>query len=92
MKKKFFPFIFLGTQIALVLLYIYQKSYAIQLSYQKQKYEKYKNELINKKQSLEQDLYHIKDKKNIKQYALQHLKFKQIRLTDVKKIDSTTEL
>lgn len=87
MKKKLFPFIFGAAQVIIILLYIYQKSYGIQLSYQKQKYEKQKSELFNQKQQLEQELYAVQDKATIKKYALEHLKFKQIKLSHIKRLE-----
>jgi len=71
MKKSAFMILFIGLQIFLIFFYIYHRSSLIKLSYQKQKYEKKKLQLNQKKQELKQELHASHDLAQIKNFAVQ---------------------
>lgn len=87
MKKNIFTPIFIFTQLFFIFFYIYQNSYAIKLSYQKQKQEKQISTLRTKKQKLKQELIYLKDKDVIKKFAQEDLNLQLIKLNQIKKLD-----
>lgn len=87
MKKKLSFLAFILVQLFFVFFYIYNSSYGIKLSYQKQKKEKEINKLNLKKQKLKQDLICLKDKSYIKKYAKENLKLESINLSQVKRLE-----
>ena len=60
---------FITLQVLFTFLYIHKQSWYIQLIYQKQKYEKQKTNLIERKHQLQQELYARKDLRSAKDYA-----------------------
>lgn len=85
MKKPAFTILFTGIQIFLVFFYIHHRSLLIQLSYQKQKYEKRKAHLNQKTLELKQELHATHDLARIKNFALQsHMK--KITLDQIKAV------
>lgn len=89
MKRLSFMFIFVTTQVFLIVLQIYKQSHRIQLFYEKQKNETYKAELLLKRQELTQQLYALKDHGRIKQYAEQELKMQPVKLGQIQKMTVT---
>lgn len=83
MKKNKFIFLFLGIQLFLVFFYIFKESQIIKLSYEKQKYEKEKQDLLEHKKQCLHTLHILKNKNHIKEYALKNnmesLKLKAIK-------------
>ena len=71
MKKQAFIILFISVQLFLVFFYIHHQSLAIKLSFQKQKHEKQKLELAQKKQKLKQELHACHDLAHIKEFATQ---------------------
>lgn len=90
MKRPYFITIFLGTQVFLVFFQIHKHSKMIRLSYQKQKSEQRKEQLVQQVQSLTQQLYVLKEQSSVKQFAQEHLGMKKIKISQVKKLDTTT--
>ncbi len=70
MKRKLSLTLFVGIQLFFVFFYIYDQSQKIQLSYQKQKYEKLKVELLDKRQTLKQALHATHNLTAIKAFAI----------------------
>lgn len=91
MKKNIFIIVFIGTQIFFIFFYIHTQSRIIKLSYDKQKNEKTKNNLIQRKQELKQMLCATHNYGVVKQFALEK-NMKQITLSQIKKIDNGTSL
>lgn len=75
----------MGMQLLLVFFYIYHQNVLIKLSYQKQKYEKKKLVLSQKKQELKQELHSQHDLSHIKDFAVQS-KMQKIRLNQIKTV------
>lgn len=86
MKSKFVFFVFICVQLFFVFFYIHDQSQRIQLSYQKQKYEKRKTELLAKKQTLQQTLHATHNLAAIKAYAVQ-AKLQKVKLNQIKTLD-----
>lgn len=85
MKKTGFFLLFIGIQLFLVFFYINHQSMIIKFSYQKQKYEKKKLELAQKKQELKQALHASHDLSHIKNFAL-HSNMRKITLDQIKTV------
>lgn len=87
MKKRVFLVTFVVTQLFFVFFHIHKQSRIISLSYDKQKYEKLKAELLQQKQQLQQTLHIAHARSTIKQYAETTLALKPMRINQVKKYD-----
>lgn len=88
MKKKTFILLFIGVHVLFVILQIDKQSRMVRLSYQKQKDEQKYKELLTTKQALVNKLYAIKNKKEIKVYAQEHLDMKPLKLHSIKRIST----
>ena len=87
MKKDLtFLFVFVTVQISLITLQIYKQNKIIELSYQKQKNEKSRDNLFQKKNELLQKLYELQNRKSIKRFSEDKLKMKKVGIKQVKKI------
>ncbi|MEX0940161.1 MAG: hypothetical protein WDZ41_02285 [Candidatus Babeliales bacterium] len=86
MQKKTFIILFIGMHVIFILLQVHKQSYAIQLSYLKQKNDKIKQELIDKRKILTQEYYAMQNKSSIKKFAQQELGMKKISLKQVKQL------
>lgn len=75
---------FVIIQIFLIFFYIHKESSKIKLSYQKQKNEKLKQELIEQKQNLAQLLHEKQHQKEIKDFAINNLEMQKIKLNQIK--------
>ena len=87
--KKGFIFVFLSTHIAFVFLQIHQYSQVIDILYQKQKYEKNRTKLLQKKQHLTHQVYALHNKAAIKKFAQNELLMVPIDTHQIKKLDNT---
>lgn len=85
MKKNTSLILFVGLQLFLVFFYIHHQSMAIKLSYQKQKYEKKKLELAQRKQEITHALHENRNLADIKAFAL-NAKMRKITLDQVKTV------
>ena len=86
MKKKSFLTIFISAHILLIVLQIHKHTLFIKNSYNHQQCEKKLATLTEKKQTLTQELYALKDRENIKKYAQEKLNMRPYALNQVKKL------
>jgi len=90
MKKAVFFTIFISAQVTFVFLQIHQYSQMIKVSYKKQKNEKLKSSLAQRKQELTHQLYALHNKSGIKEFAINELKLEPINLNQIKKLSDST--
>lgn len=88
MSKKKLIGSFIIFHILFIFLQIHKQSSFVELSYKKQKNEKVKQELLEKKNSLIQQWYLVQNRASIKQYAQQELGMKKIALHQIKQLPS----
>ena len=86
MKKNSFITIVITTHIALIFLQVHKHTLFIKNSYNQQQCDKKIALLTEKKQTLTQELYALKDRENIKKYAQNKLKMRPYALNQVKKL------
>jgi len=86
MKKITFISLFIATHVFFIFFMIHKHMQIIRLSFQKQKYENKKKELIQKKQSLSQQWYHLLKRSTIKKFAQSNLKMSKLRLNQINRI------
>jgi cell division protein FtsL len=86
MKKNSFITLFITAHILLIFLQIHKHTLFIKNSYNHQQCEKKLALLQEKKQTLTQELYELKDRENIKKYAQNKLKMRPYALNQVKKL------
>lgn len=86
MKKNSFLTIFISAHIILIFLQIHKHTLFIKNSYNHQQCEKKLAALTEKKQTLTQELYALKDRENIKKYAQEKLNMRPYALNQVKKL------
>lgn len=86
MKKKSFLTVFISAHIILIFLQIHKHTLFIKNSYNHQLCEKKLATLTEKKQTLTQELYALKDRENIKKYAQEKLNMRPYALNQVKKL------
>lgn len=89
MKKNSFITLFITAHILLIFLQIHKHTLFIKNSYNHQQCEKKLALLQEKKQTLTQELYALKDRDNIKKYAQNKLKMRPYALSQVKKLPTT---
>ena len=89
MKKNTALFLFVGLQLFLIFFYIHHQSMVIKLSYQKQKYEKKKLDLSQKKQQLTHALHANHNLSDIKTFALRN-NMRKMTLNQIKTIPIPT--
>ena len=90
MKKKSFITIFIAAHIVLIFLQVYKHTLFIKNGYKHQECEKKIALLKEKKQSLTQELYSLKDRNAIKQYAHDKLNMRPYALHQIKKLPHDT--
>lgn len=90
MKRSTFIAIFIGTNLSFVLLHIHKQSQIIKLSYIKQKIEVEKLQLSKQKQELTHQLHTVHDRATVKQFAVNNLALKPVKISQVKKINNDT--
>ena len=83
MKKNSSLYVFAGLQLFLIFFYIHHQSMLIKFSYQKQKYEKKKLELTQKKQEITHALHVNHNLADIKSFAL-NARMRKITLDQIK--------
>jgi hypothetical protein len=86
MKKFSFITFFITAHIVLIFLQVHKHTLFIKNSYNQQLCEKKIAVLTEKKQTLTQELYALKDRENIKKYAQNKLKMRPYALNQVKKL------
>ena len=88
MKKNSFITFFITVHIILIFLQVHKHTLFIKNSYNHQQCEKKIALLTEKKQTLTQELYAMKDRENIKQYAQNKLKMRPYTLHQIKKLQT----
>lgn len=86
MKRITFIVLFVATHIFFIFFQINKHNKKIQKTYLKQKYEIEKKELTQQIQELSQQLYQIKKRSSIKQFAEDTLKMGRVNLKQIKKL------
>ena len=76
----------IGIHIVFIFFYIYHHSIVIKLSFQKQRLEKIKFQLIEQKKEVQYTLETIKSRSSIKNYAEEQLHWHKVRLDDIKRL------
>jgi cell division protein FtsL len=89
MKKHSFITLFITAHILIIFLQIHKHTLFIKNSYNHQQCEKKIALLTEKRQTLTQELYALKDRDNIKKYAQDKLKMRPYALNQVKKLPIT---
>lgn len=87
-KKNSFITFFITIHIMLIFLQVHKHTLFIKNSYNHQQCEKKLALLQEKKQTLTQELYALKDRENIKKYAQNKLKMRPYTLNQIKKLST----
>ena len=88
MHKRTFISLFIIIHLGFIFLQIHKQSYLVELTYQKQKNEKIKQELIDQKNSLTQNWHLMQNRATIKKYAHENLSMKKIAFNQIKNLSS----
>lgn len=91
MKRSTFIAIFTITHVMFILLIIHKQNRFINLSYQKQKKEKQKVELVEKKKDLMRQQYVLTNLQHVKQIAQETLLMKPTTISQVQKLPVTID-
>lgn len=83
-KKSLLFYSFICVNILFIFLQIYKQSNFVKLSFEKQRIEKEKEQLLQKKDSITQQLYILKNPANIKEFATRNLKMQKVKLNQIK--------
>ena len=83
MKKRTFIALFITINLLFIFLYIHKQSTIIKLSFEKQRNEKLKEELMLQKNTLIQQLHTLNTKPAIKEHAAKTLGMKKIDLKQI---------
>jgi hypothetical protein len=83
MKRQTFVALFVTVNIGMVILQIKKHTSMIGQLYQKQRNEKVKEELIQKKADVMRQLYTLKNPASIKQFAIHELHMQKIALNQI---------
>lgn len=87
MKKKnnLFIYVFIAINLLFIFLQIYKQSNFVKLSYKKQRLEKEKDLLIQKKDNLNQKFLELKNPNLVKNSVTQNMKMKKIGINQIRK-------
>jgi len=91
MRKSTFIGLFIITHLFFIFFQIHKHNQIIKLSYQKQKYENKKKELLQKKEHLSQKWYQMQKRSTIKKFAKKNLKMSKVKLKQIKKLATINE-
>jgi cell division protein FtsL len=86
MKKNSFITFFITAHIVLIFLQVHKHTLFIKNSYNQQQCEKKIAALTEKRQTLTQELYALKDRESIKKFAQNKLHMRPYALNQVKKL------
>jgi hypothetical protein len=86
MKRPIFIFVFIACNIGMILLQIKNHTNIVQLQYRKQRNEKIKEELSQKKAAALRSLYALKNPATIKKFATEELNMQKICLQQIKTV------
>jgi len=87
-KMPLFVTVFICINVLFIFLQVYKSSQIMKQSYRNQKNETTKAHLIQKKQTLTQQLYAAKNRSNIKKFAKNNLNMQTVKLNQVKKLSA----
>ncbi len=87
-KRNFLLIAFIVTNVIFIFLQIYKQTYFVRLSYQKQRLEKERDEILQKKSLLTHQLYELKNPNSIKKFAIENLKMQKTKLNQIKKLSN----
>ena len=79
--------LFIAAQPIFIFLHIYKNNVFIRHTYAYQKKVARKNELLKKKEQLNQQLCQLENKQKIKEYAQNFLCMEKVKLNQIKKLD-----
>jgi len=88
MKKATFITLFVATNLLFIFVQIHKYSQVVKQSYRKQKNEKQRNELLQKKETLTTQFYELKSRQNVKTFAERELEMRPIAMNQIKKIEA----
>lgn len=86
MKKTTFIATFIGAHIVFIVLQIHKSNLITQQSYQKQKNERAKLELVQRSQELTHKKSQLLSHAHVTEFARDHLNMKPVNLTRIKKM------
>jgi hypothetical protein len=86
MKRSTFIFVFIACNIGMVLLQIKNHTNIVQQQYRKQRNDKLKEELLQKKAAALRSLYALKNPTAIKQFATKELNMQTVCLQQIKTV------
>ncbi len=81
---------FISLQIVLIFFYIYTQSRIIKLTYRFQDSERALQELQKKKKDITHELLQAQESQKLKNYAVNDLQMKKIRLSDIKQVPTNS--
>ncbi len=87
MKRSTFVAIFVSANLAFVMLHIHKQSQVTKLSYVKQKIDTEIAALEKRKRELTHDLQTVHDRALVKQFAVNKLDLKPVKIAQIKKIE-----
>ena len=88
MKKRTFIATVIVVNVSFLLLHIHKYNAMTELSYTKQRHEKECNQLAKQKQTLQQELCELHDKKTVTHYAQKYLSMMPVSLQQMRKLDA----
>ena len=86
MGRRLFATVFISTHVLFVVLYIWQQSRVVRLSFENQSKERKIAELLRDKDRLSCQLLALNDHKNIKKFAETNLGMKHLKLAQLRKL------
>jgi hypothetical protein len=86
MKRATFIGLFISVHLVFVIAQIHKHSQIVKLSYQKQNFEKRRNDLVEKQHSLTHQLYAQKNLGAIKEFAIKNLHMAPVKLSQIKRL------
>ena len=86
MNRRTFVIVFIACNICIVLLQIKHHTNVVRQLYRKQRNEKIKEELTQKKAAALRNLYTLKNPSSIKQFATEQLHMQKVALNQIKTV------
>ena len=86
MNRRTFILFFIACNIVIVFLHIHNHTNIVRQLYRKQRNEKMKEELLQKKAAAMRTLYTLKNPSSIKQFAAEQLNMQKIALNQIKTV------
>jgi len=86
MKKGPFIILFVSVNLFFLFFQINKQSRLVKLSFEQQRLEKTKSDLLDQKQKIKHELFRVQQTDNIKKYACHELGMEKMKLSQVKQI------